>query len=474
MTIYTIGSGGGYDFSSIWKAVNSKKLANGDTLKIQTDITDTSSVTIGVSLTITSDTKQKIYLGYNNITVNKDININNLKFYYGTKALVLNSCKFEITNCEFHNIVSYGALVPIMLSNCYGISKINENTFTADAEMNITAVHITCTDMTQTLTLTIDNNSNINYDMQSTYKSFVYINISTNNTQYLNITSMNNTVKLYNKNISYILINCNDTTAFNVVEHISSKDDTIRYIIVDGDVPPLITITGTQLDMPIPDVPKLIVNNSGYALQYDDVTNYTLETTLDSTSYGKYVFNQSSNKILSMDPLPPCFNYGTKILCQVDGQELYIPVQDIRKGTLVKTYKHGYKSVALIGYGCMFNDKTRPKHCMYIYEKNNDMIDDLIVTGDHSILVDKLTQEEIKLNKNNGMPICTIDKKYLLSACVSDKFKQITEAKIFTYYHFALKGITKYNRFGVYANGVLVETPPLCNLEKNKHLKFID
>lgn len=52
-----------------------------------------------------------------------------------------------------------------------------------------------------------------------------------------------------------------------------------------------------------------------------------------------------------------CYVKGTKILCLIDNQEEYIAVEDMRKGTLVKTFQDSYKPVELIGKANMVYGK---------------------------------------------------------------------------------------------------------------------
>ncbi len=159
---------------------------------------------------------------------------------------------------------------------------------------------------------------------------------------------------------------------------------------------------------------------------------------------------------------PACFNEDTKILSlNKDGEEEYIPIQNLRKGDIVKSYLHGYRKIDLIGKGKMFNDSSKFTRCMYLFEKtdHNDLIEDLIVTGGHSILVDQLTDQE-QLNQSTVWDRnYKIDDKVLLLAAFSSLFKPITKQKIFTWYHFTLEGEDDDQRFGVFANGVLVEIP---------------
>jgi len=62
-------------------------------------------------------------------------------------------------------------------------------------------------------------------------------------------------------------------------------------------------------------------------------------------------------------PSIPCFLEGSTILCQVDGVEKYVPVEQLNKGTLVKTSLDGYKKVVLHRP----KRKMRQKHNYYLY-----------------------------------------------------------------------------------------------------------
>lgn len=163
------------------------------------------------------------------------------------------------------------------------------------------------------------------------------------------------------------------------------------------------------------------------------------------------------------NPAPICFNKGTKILClNSNNEEEYKPIELLKYGDLVKTYNHDYKKLFLIGCGHFINDKNIYSKCMYQMEKTNDngLIDDLIVTGGHSILVDSLDEfEESTKAYFNGENV-KIDDKFLHVAANCPKFKQLEDKNMYTYYHFILENDGDNNkRFGVYANGILTETP---------------
>jgi len=162
-----------------------------------------------------------------------------------------------------------------------------------------------------------------------------------------------------------------------------------------------------------------------------------------------------------------CFNEGTKILCFrpiPEYNEEYIPIEDLREGDLVKTHRHGYRRVAMIGKGNMKNDIQNVWESMYIHG-------DLIITGGHGILCDKLTLAEYNnLTRIYNGNINKIEDKYVVFANQSHMFSQINNSGHFTYYHLALESDgDDYKRFGIWANGVLAETTTIHHFIQNKY-----
>lgn len=160
--------------------------------------------------------------------------------------------------------------------------------------------------------------------------------------------------------------------------------------------------------------------------------------------------------------VPICFNEGTKILClNKNFEEVYIPIENLRKGDLVKSYIHGYRKIDLIGKNVLVNNPEIFSGCMYKMEKTeeNGLLEDLIVTGGHSILVDELGEYKQE-NDNIFGETPKIDGKHLLLSCVSKDFVKLEDNNLYTYYHFILENNgNDEQRFGVWANGILTETP---------------
>jgi hypothetical protein len=142
-----------------------------------------------------------------------------------------------------------------------------------------------------------------------------------------------------------------------------------------------------------------------------------------------------------------CYVKGTKILCLIDNREEYTAVEDMRKGTLVKTFQHGYKPVELIGKANMVNNPRHPTKCVYKLKTNESTV----ITGAHYLLVDELPENLTKLQfyaKN-----LTIDSKKILLPCDSELFEPIHDEKLFETYHFVLDSDNDDVGFGVYIEG---------------------
>jgi hypothetical protein len=171
---------------------------------------------------------------------------------------------------------------------------------------------------------------------------------------------------------------------------------------------------------------------------------------------------------VSLAAAASCFNEGTKILCFKNNYEEYIPIQDLRKGDIVKTYLHGYKKIDLIGKAQLRNNATNKwKNNMFVMHKTpeNKLTEDLIMTGGHSILVDELKRDDFReerigyyeIQKSNPWKI---DDKHLLLAGVSKFFEEIPDNNLYTYCNFTLESDgDDEKRYGIWANGILAEIP---------------
>jgi len=216
------------------------------------------------------------------------------------------------------------------------------------------------------------------------------------------------------------------------------------------------------------------INYTNYTCLHDMYVNGYTEDVLRSGFYKDYTDPNAvtinyfgagfDNSAIDYAITSACFNEDTKILCfnPLSNEEEYVLVQKLKKGDLVKTYLHGYRKIDIICKGRLKNNTKYFTTCMYKMRKTetNDLTEDLIVIGGHSLLVDELTKEERSITDSIwGSPL-KIDGKYLLLAGISDKFELMEGNDIYTYYHFCVENDgNDETRYGIWANGTLVETP---------------
>lgn len=157
-----------------------------------------------------------------------------------------------------------------------------------------------------------------------------------------------------------------------------------------------------------------------------------------------------------------CFKEDTNILCFKDNKEVYVKIQDLQKGDLVKTYIHGYVPVNMLGTAKVYNpaNTLRGQNRLYVCRSTNypEVTEDLIITGCHSILVNHFTDKQREITKELMGNIYITDGKARLMACIDERAEPYEEEGVFTIWHLALDHDNYYMNYGIYANGLLVET----------------
>jgi hypothetical protein len=168
-----------------------------------------------------------------------------------------------------------------------------------------------------------------------------------------------------------------------------------------------------------------------------------------------------------------CFKEDTKILTDKG----YKSIQDLRNGDLVKTLKYDFKPIVMIGKREIYHPSVneRIKDQLYKCSKDQypDIFEDLVITGCHSILVDNFISKEQKektMEINSGKIFIT-DKKYRLPAAADERSLVYEFPGYYTIYHLALENDDYYMNYGIYANGLLVES---CSKRYLKELSNMD
>ena len=186
----------------------------------------------------------------------------------------------------------------------------------------------------------------------------------------------------------------------------------------------------------------------------------------------------TNNGVYFLYPTMICFLEGSKILCNVNNVDTYVPVEELRKGTFVKTKLDGYKAVELIGKSTIQNpgNDERIEDRLYKCSPANypDLTEDLYITGAHSILVPTITDEQREqINKFSGRVFVT-DRMYRLPAWIDSKSEAWNSEGQYTVWHFALENHEINTHYGVYASGLLVESCSIKTMKNKANITLIN
>jgi len=178
--------------------------------------------------------------------------------------------------------------------------------------------------------------------------------------------------------------------------------------------------------------------------------------------------------IMDLSPLP-CFKEGSRILTNKG----YIPIEQLRKGNLVKTFMNDYKAIQMIGKKEIYHpaSQERIKDQLYQYSQHEypEVFEPLVITGLHSILIDHFESEE---QKNKIIEILGglygTDTMYFVPAFADHHSSVYETPGTYTIYHLALENDDCYNNYGIYANGLLVETCSIYVMKEFSNMNLIE
>ena len=187
------------------------------------------------------------------------------------------------------------------------------------------------------------------------------------------------------------------------------------------------------------------------------------------TQYKTYLYDLTDNIIeTSFILYADCFQKGTQILCE---NEVYVPIENIKIGDFVKTYKHGYQKVIMCKNTRSCDYVRNSKNQIHVYKKasNPDLIEDLYLTGGHSLLLDALSETEFKNMKETLYTEINlmVEDKYKLMCCFNNNI-EISPQQNVELYRFTLEppeNAKHSHVYGIWANGILSESNSVMSME---------
>jgi len=203
---------------------------------------------------------------------------------------------------------------------------------------------------------------------------------------------------------------------------------------------------------------------------------YIFDSTPLATAY-MYIANTNAKEYLNANYTGVTINYLDNVVCFLEGSKIltekgYVKIEELKNGDLVKTALDGYKKIDMIGWREIHHVgiERRIKDQLYKCTKENypEILEDLIITGCHSILVDDFKNEKEKKRtiEINGDTYVT-GNKYRLPACADERTVVYEKKGYYKVYHVALENDDYYKNYGIYANGLLVES---CSIGYLKEL----
>jgi hypothetical protein len=195
----------------------------------------------------------------------------------------------------------------------------------------------------------------------------------------------------------------------------------------------------------------------------------TLYTNVPSAVSSYFTLNYGVDDIPNVtiiyDSVPTpaiCFKEDTKILCFKDGAEIYIRIDELKKGDLVKTNTGEHVPVSMLGTSKLYNpgNSVRTANRLYTYttQSSAELIEPLVLTGLHAVLVDSVPDSVQNLISRICRGVGKLGEKYLLPACLDTTSKPYSVEGQYTVWHVVLESDTDDGAYGIYANGLLVES----------------
>ena len=230
---------------------------------------------------------------------------------------------------------------------------------------------------------------------------------------------------------------------------------------------------------------KTITDTTVNSITFTDISTNSFDYGMSNL----FVYKQNDNPndtpgydIQISDPMvinATCFLEGTKILA-MDKRRImkYIPIEKLKPGMLVKTLHAGFVPIKYIGYSTIYNPglATRVRDQLFKCTKSAypELTEDLVLTGNHSILVEKVTDEEREQIIETLGDLFITEQRYRLPAFNDKRAVPYEQRGDFRIWNLALEHEDYYANYGIYANGLLVETTSCRYIKEISKMTLIE
>ena len=212
------------------------------------------------------------------------------------------------------------------------------------------------------------------------------------------------------------------------------------------------------------------------------ITGVNIATSYNITIIANNLAGNTAASNISIGFIPyPCFLEGSKILrfSHETYQDEYVPVESLRKGDLIATAESGYQPIHSIGYKTIPRPKSdpNPSNRLYKFSKKTcpTIFEPLYITGEHCTLHRNIPENKRDLITEHMGDVYITEEYYRMPAFLDDRGESYDgEDNPVTIWHFALEHENVAHNYGVFANGLLVESCAIESLMEKSGMRLLE